>query len=299
MRGQHDAGLLGHRHELAQENAEPLPKLVRADRHRCGTRPGGAVAHVPDDAVGQRQIGIDRGEVEPDRHGLAARERPARPAPDAGDREIVADAGNAGAAGVAHQTLQPLDLRRPIGAAEQHVGPEARREILDRGELQARCRAPCSPGRRNRHRSTSASVEQSPQPSVSRAGRKAGVTAAEIVGEMRHDVRRASLAGEAEILGRQRLAVKSKSDLHDFLRPSPDSEAGGQAAVDLVVRAGAEAGFRRAQEGDQFRHLLRFADAAERVRLAEALVGGLDIGIAAVRRRAPPSPGSGCGSSRG
>ena len=141
-------------HDLAQKDAEALPQLCSLDLDRRGAGAAGAIAHVPDHAVRQRQVGIDRREVEPHRHRVTARVWPARPAPDAGDGKVVADARDAGAPGVAHQALQALDLAGAVGPAQQHIRPEARRQILDAGEFQARCRAPISPARRNRHRST-------------------------------------------------------------------------------------------------------------------------------------------------
>src|SRR4051794_31592933 len=65
-------------------------------------------------------------------------------------------------------------------------------------------------------------------------------------------------------------------------------DAGGQAAIDLVIGAGAEGSLARAQKSDQLGHLLRLADAAERMGRAEALIGGLDVGItAALAARRP------------
>src|SRR4051812_48861348 len=60
------------------------------------------------------------------------------------------------------------------------------------------------------------------------------------------------------------------------------ADAGGQAAIYFVIRAGAETGLGGAQKGDELRHFLRFADAAKRMGRAEAPVGFLDVGIAAV-----------------
>ena len=64
------------------------------------------------------------------------------------------------------EPLHALDLRRALGAVEEDVGPEPRREVLDRGELQPR-------GLDRRHQARqilvvqSASPEQSAQPSAS------------------------------------------------------------------------------------------------------------------------------------
>ena len=59
------------------------------------------------------------------------------PAVDPGDREVVADAGDTGATGVADQALEALDLRGAVGAAEEDVVPEAGGEVLQSGEFEA------------------------------------------------------------------------------------------------------------------------------------------------------------------
>jgi hypothetical protein len=134
--------------------------------------------------------------------------------------------------------LQAFELFPAIRAAEQDIRPKTRRQVLERGELHSVVA---------HHLHQTGKVLVVPQcvgrtvasAIVFGAGRKRRVVSSEIVGEGRDDMSSASLPGKAEIFVCQRIPVKAKADLYE--RPLFHAEAGGQAAIDLVISAGAEA----------------------------------------------------------
>ncbi|MCY1228980.1 hypothetical protein D9M72_413290 [compost metagenome] len=215
MGAEHHTRLLGDRDDFLQEMGKPIPELRRTDGDRSGTRDTTAVAHVPDHAVGNRRIRAWRDTVfDPEADGLGATTGigAACPAIDAGEREVIADAGDAGATGIADQLFQPLDLPGALRSIEKHVGPKARREILDRRDLQAA-------GAHVLHQCRQLLV--SPEPVAGTIAPAALVTAVnlrilagEIVGQMRDHMGRTCLLRKLKIVRGELFPVKPEADLH-------------------------------------------------------------------------------------
>ena len=88
MRGERDAGFLGHRHERVEKPAVPPPQFLRRDRREIPGRGVPVIDHVPDHAVGNRLVA---GSVHRDDFRAAASPRALDAARHAGEREVVAD----------------------------------------------------------------------------------------------------------------------------------------------------------------------------------------------------------------
>ena len=206
------AALLGDRQNALKKPAQPLPEFVAADladHAVAATRP---VAHVPHHAVRNRLARVNGTRVERHRHRAAAGKRAARPAPHAGDAEVVADGRHAGTAGGADRLLDHFDLRQLVRPVEQDVEPLRRVEVLDRGELQVVLRQLTDqPGQLVG--TPRLSVARG-APAVSLAARDFVVLAAEIVDHMRHHMAGAGLPGEPEVARRECVSIKPEADVH-------------------------------------------------------------------------------------
>ena len=122
---------------------------------------------------------------------------------------------NAGAAGIADQALQPVHLRALVRSVEQDVGPEVRREILQRRDAQP---VPREHADQRRHRlvrpqrhADAVAVDRS-DAAACEVGRVVGI--AGVVGEVDDDVLDAELAGEARAVVVEQLAGKREANPH-------------------------------------------------------------------------------------
>ncbi len=222
MRGERHARLLGDRQERVQEDLEALPELLARDRPDRARPEPARIAHVPDHARGDRPVEVAFGGIEADRDGAAPAARTLEPAPDAGDREIIADHRNPGLADPSDQRLEVLELNVAPGAVEQHVRPEGGVEVLERGDLEA-----VAAGTRDQ----AVELRLRPElgagaaaPALVAAGSEVRARAGEIVGQMGDDVAAARLPRKPEIVVGQQIPIQAQPELH-ALSPGTDDGA--------------------------------------------------------------------------
>jgi len=142
MRGQTDTRLLRDRDQFLQKPGIAAPHLLPRDGRQRLRAEVVAQRHVPDHPLRDRLVRVDGIGIEADRHRTTARKGSAGPAPDTGDREVVADAGHPGAPGIADHLLQRRHLRLLARPVEQDVRPVPHGEILDRGQFKPEARHP-------------------------------------------------------------------------------------------------------------------------------------------------------------
>ena len=214
MRGEPDALALGDGQDLGEETLQAAPELVGRDRREEAGGGGLVVNHVPDHAVGHREV---VGALHADRGGAAARVGAGGAAGDAGEAEIVTQRGDARLAQAPDDRLDVLDVLGAPGAVEQDVMPVGGIEVLDRLQLEAGGLDLAPQGHKFVERPEFVGVAGDPPPPV-RAGRLVvapGVpAAAEIIDQMGHDMGRAGLPREMEIFAREHMAVEAEAELH-------------------------------------------------------------------------------------
>ena len=214
MQRQAHARLFRHGENLIQEPFQPAPQLLRrGGRNRPGRRRG-VIDHVPDHAVGHGQIVRA---FHADGRRLTARIVALGPARDAGDGKIIAHDRNPRLSQPADDRLDVLDVQGALRAIEQNVVPVGRVEVLDGLQPQPRGLHLDADLHQLRERPQLMGIAGQP-PAIVRARGLIIVfpmhAAAEIIDQVRHDMRRARLPRELEVLARQHMAVEAEAEFH-------------------------------------------------------------------------------------
>ena len=137
-----------------------------------------------------------------------------RPAPHAGEAEVVAHDGNADATDHLDRALELFHLLRLLRTVEQDVVPVRGIEVLDRFPHESvafdlpldATKVVFGPGVLLVLRDAPAQVR--------RAAREHGVCALEVVDEMDDEMRHARLLGELEVVLGEEAAIQAKPELH-------------------------------------------------------------------------------------
>ena len=214
--GEAYAGLFGHGDDFLQEAFQSAPEFLMRD-FREDAFAGFVVPHVPHHALLNRG-GVDlRNAVHDDALGVAAGGAAGHAAGHAGEREVVADDGDAGFADIADHLFDLFDLLCALRAIQEDVVPVRGIEVLDGVPAQAGGLDFAAQFHEIGDLPDFVGVARQ-APAVETADGlvlRGLVALVEVVDQVHDEVRRAALDGEVVMLAVEHVSVESKAEFHE------------------------------------------------------------------------------------